>query len=159
MADLENKVKEVTEQAKVAADQAKDLTRAAVSDVKDEAELLKADAKSYAQSALEDVKSEGKEVVEELKAAVKREKLDTADTEGAAGYREKEGAAPNGIAIASVALGVLSILLGGWLLKVLLGAVALVLGAKARKEKQTTLATMGFVFGAVGIIFGIINLL
>ena len=55
MADLDNKVKEVTEQAKVAADQAKDLTRAAVSDVKDEAELLKADAKGYAQSALEDV--------------------------------------------------------------------------------------------------------
>ncbi len=152
MADLENKVKE-------AAEQAKDLTRAAVDDVKDEAELLKTDAKGYAQSALEDVKSEGKEVVEELKAAVKREKLDTADTEGAAGYREKEGAAPNGIAIVSVVLGALAILLSGWLFKVLLGAVSVVLGAKARKEKQTTLATLGFLLGAVGVILGVVSFL
>ena len=163
MAEFDEKVKDTAEKAKeitlAAANQAKDLTRAAVDDVKDEAQLLKTDAKGYAQSALEDVKSEGKEVVEELKAAVKREKLDTADTEGAAGYREKEGAAPNGIAIASVALGALSILLGGWLIKVLLGAVSVVLGAKARKEKQTTLATVGFILGAVGVIFGIISLL
>ncbi|MBR3354801.1 MAG: hypothetical protein IKG47_05520 [Oscillospiraceae bacterium] len=152
MADLENKVKE-------AAEQAKDLTRAAVDDVKGEAELLKTDAKGYAQNALEDVKNEGKEVVEELKAAVKRETLDTASTEGAAGYREKEGAAPNGIAIASVVFGVLAVVLSGWLFKVLLGLVSVVLGAKARKEKQTTLATLGFILGAVGVVLGVVSFL
>ena len=163
MAEFEEKVKDTAEKAKevtlAAADQAKDYTRAAVADMKDEAELLKTDAKGYAQSALEDVKSEGKEVVEELKAAVKREKLETADTEGAAGYREKEGDKPNGIAIASVALGLLSILLGGWILKVVLGAVSVVLGAKARKERQTMLATAGFVLGALGVILGVASLL
>ena len=152
MAELENKVKE-------AAEQAKDLTRAAVDDVKGEAERLKTDAKGYAQSALEDVKSEGKEVVAELKAAVKKETLDTAGTEGGAGYREKEGDKPNGIAIASVALGLLAIVLSWWLLKLACDVVSLVLGAKARKEKQTTLATVGFVLGALGTVLGILGLI
>lgn len=163
MAEFDEKVKETTEKAKeitlAASDQAKDYTRAALADVKDEAELLKSDAKGYAQNALEDVKSEGKEVVEELKAAVKREKLDTADTVGGAGYREKEGDKPNGIAIASVALGALSLLIGNWLVSLLLGLVALVLGAKARKEKQTVLATVGFVLGALGAVLGVVSLL
>ena len=114
MADFEEKVKAAADQAKdvtrAVADQAKDLTRVAVDDVKDEAELVKADAKGYAKDAFEDVKSEGKEVIQELKAAVKKEDLSDAK-EGEAGYRAKEGDKPNGIAIASVVLGALSLII------------------------------------------------
>jgi len=152
MADLENKAKEAVEQTK-------DLARATVDDVKVEADQLKTDAKGYAQGALEDVKSEGKEVIEELKAAVKKETLDSSSTVGGAGYREKEGDKPNGIAIASVAFGLLAILLKGWVFKCVLGVVSLVLGAKARKEKQTMLATVGFCLGAVGVILALIGLI
>ena len=151
MADLENKVKETADQAKV-------LARSAVDDVKGEAELVKADAKGYAQSALENVKSEGKEVLQELKAAVKKEDLGTPQ-KGEAGYREKEDAVPNGIAIVSVVLGLLGVLFFGPLLKLLLGLVGLVLGAKARKEKQTTLATAGFIVSAAAVLFGLIKLI
>lgn len=151
MADIENKIKEV-------AGQAQDVAKDAVSDVKVEAQQFKADAKGYAQSAFEDVKSEGKEVVEELKAAVKGQTLDSASTVGGAGYRATEEK-PNGLTIASVVIGALSILfpvfwgLGG----VLGGAIAAVLGAKARKDNQTKLATIGLILGAVGFVFGVIR--
>ena len=154
MADIENKIRET-------ADQAQDMAKDAVADVKVEAQQFRADAKGYAQSALEDVKSEGKEVVEELKAAVKGQKLDSSDTVGGAGYRAKEGSKPNGIAVASVVIGALSIIfpLFWGIVGIIGGAIAAVLGAKARKENQTTLATVGFILGCVGAVLGLLKLI
>jgi len=148
MADLENKIKEV-------AGQATDVAKSAAEGVKEEAKAFAADTKGYASDAVENIKTEGKEVVEEIKAAVTGDKLDTASTEGAAGYREKGAASP--LEIAAVALGAISLLLRG-IIGLIVGLVAAVLGAKCRKDRQTSLATIGFVLGALGTVVSLIML-
>ena len=128
MADLENKLKETAEKA---VDVAKD--------------------------TVEGVKEEGKEFVEEVKAAVKGEKLESASEEGGAGYRAK-GGKPTALEVASLVLAIFAVYLGG-ILGIVFGAVATVLGAKARKDNQTTLATCGFALGAVSVVLGVLRLI
>ena len=148
MADLENKIKEVAENAA-------DIAKTAVGGVTEEAKAFASDKKAYAAEAVENVKTEGKEVVEEIKAAVTGQKLNSA--EGEAGYRSK-GSAPSAIEISAVALGALAILLRH-IIGIVAGAVAVILGAKARKQNQTTLATIGFVLGALGCILSLLSIL
>ncbi len=150
MSELENKIKET-------AGQAAEVARTAAQGVKEEAKAFAADTKGYSAEALETVKNEGKEVVEEIKAAVTGQKLESASTEGAAGYRAK-GGAPTVLEITAIVLGVFSILLRG-LFGLIVGVVATVVGAKARSDSQTTVATIGFGLGAIGAIIGLITLL
>ena len=150
MADLENKLKETAEKA---VDVAKDT----VEGVKEEAKAFAADTKGYSQEAVEAVKEEGKEFVEEVKAAVKGEKLESSSEEGGAGYRAK-GGKPTALEVASLVLAIFAVYLGG-ILGIVFGAVATVLGAKARKDNQTTLATCGFVLGAVSVVLGVLRLI
>lgn len=119
------------------------------------------DIKNEAKSAYDDIKEETQEVVEEARAAVKGEKLDSSDTVGGAGYRES-GSASNGMAIASLVLGILSMVCAFFgysaILGLIFGIVGVVLGAKARKVSQTGLATGGFVCSLIGLIFCAIGL-
>ncbi len=118
-------------------------------------EDFKEEVKQEAQGIISDVKEEAQEVIQEAKAAVSGQQLDTADTVGGAGYRA-QGGKTNGTAVASLVLGIVSIvciLFGyGAILGLVLGIVATVLGAKARKESQTGMATAGFVCGIVGTV-------
>ena len=113
-------------------------------------ENIKADLKETVQA----VKEEAEEVVQEAKATVHGQKLDSADTVGAAGYRDNSG--PSGTAIASLVLGILSLIcaLFGWssIAGLIFGIIGVALGAKARKEAQTGVATAGFVCSIVGLI-------
>jgi hypothetical protein len=116
--------------------------------------------KETAKEAFNSVKEEAEEVVQEAKATVQGQKLDTADTVGAAGYRENSGA--SGTAIASLVLGILSLIcaLFGWssIAGLVFGIIGVVLGAKARKEAQTGLATAGFVCSLLGMILCAVGL-
>ncbi len=150
MADLENKIKET-------ASQAADAAKSAVEGVKEEAKAFAADTKGYSAEAVDTVKAEGKEVVEEFKAAFKGEKLESASEEGGAGYRTK-GGKPTALEIASLVLAVFGVYLGK-ILGIVLGVVATVLGAKARRDNQTTLATCGFVLGAVALVVSVLGIL
>lgn len=150
MAELENKIKETAEQAVNAA-------KSTVEGVKEEAKAFAADTKGYSEAAVEAVKSEGKEVVEEFKAAIKGEKLESSSEEGGAGYRAK-GGKPTALEIASLALAILAVYLGK-ILGLVLGIVATVLGAKARRDNQTTFATCGFVLGAVAVVLSLLGIL
>ena len=150
MADLENKLKETAEQAV-------DVAKNTVAGVKEEAKAFAADTKGYSADVVEAVKSEGMEVVEEFKAAIKGEKLESSSTEGGAGYRVK-GGKPTALEVASVALGALAVYLSG-IFGLAVGVVATALGAKARKDNQTTLATAGFVLGAVSLVVNLIGII
>ena len=150
MAELEDKIKET-------AAQAVDVAKSTVEGVKEEAKAFAADTKGYSANAVETVKEEGKEFIEEVKAAVKGEKLESASEEGGAGYREK-GGKPTALEVASVALGAIAVYLGG-ILGIVVGAVATVLGAKARRDRQTTLATCGLALGAVSVIVSILGII
>lgn len=150
MADNDNRLKETAEKAV-------DAARSAVDGVKDEAKAFAADTKGYSADVVDAVKSEGKEVVEEFKAAIKGEKLESSSTEGGAGYRAAKGK-PTALEIASIALGAIAIYLGN-LLGLAVGAVATALGAKARRDNQTTLATCGFVLGAVAVVLSLLGIL
>lgn len=182
MEEKDNKLKDMAENlrsgAKDAFDNIKDGTKDAFENIKEGTKDVMADAKEAAKDAaqnikegtqdfvenakdtVQDVKEETQEVVQEAKAAAKGEKLETADTVGAAGYRAEDG--NNSFAIASLVLGIISIICGciafikyGYvaLIGVVAAIVGIVLGAKARKESQTHLATAGFVCSIIGLVF------
>ena len=125
--------------------------------VKEEVKAFAADTKGYSENAVETVKAEGKEVVEEIKAAVTGQKLESSGTEGGAGYRA-ESKGPSALEIAAIAFGGLSVLLRG-ILGVIAGLVGAVLGAKARSTNQINLATIGFILSAVGFVFSVLSIL
>lgn len=116
---------------------------------------IKEEVKQEAQSIIEDVKEEAQEVVQEAKAAASGKQLDSANTAGGAGYRDPENKT-SGKAVASLVLGILSIVCVffgyGAILGLIFGIIGTVLGAKARKEAQTGIATAGFVCGIVGTV-------
>ena len=126
-----------------------------INEVKKEASEIISDVKEEASEIIVDVKEEAQEVVQEAKAAVKGEQLESANTVGGAGYREAENKG-NGTAIASLVLGIISIVCVffgyGALLGLVLGVVGIVLGATARKEAQTGMATAGFVCSIIGTV-------
>ncbi len=66
----------------------------------------------------------------------------------------------NGKAIASLVLGIASIVLTFfvWWLGIICGIVGIVLGAKARKETPSGLATGGFVCSIVGLVLSCVTL-
>ncbi|MBR5065775.1 MAG: hypothetical protein IKX09_05965 [Oscillospiraceae bacterium] len=150
MAEQENKLKETAEHAV-------EVAKSAVEGVKEEAKAFAADTKGYSANVVETVKTEGKEVVDEFKAAIKGEKLESSSTEGGAGYRA-QGGKPTALEIAAVALGAIAVYLGG-ILGLVVGVVATALGAKARTENQTTLATAGFVLGAVAVVVNLLGII
>ena len=108
-----------------------------------------------------DIKEETKEVIAEAQSAVTGEKLDSADTVGGAGYRDT-GKTSNGLAIASLVLGILSLVCAFFgysaILGLIFGIIGVVLGTKARKVAQTGLATGGFVCSLIGLIFCAVGL-
>ena len=111
-----------------------------------------------AKDSFQEVVSEGKEVAEEMKAAVSGQKLET-EEEGAAGYRADESTNST-LATAALVVGILSIIFA-LLLKykwigLVLGIVGVVLGAKARKQSQTKMATAGFVCSIVGLALSVV---
>ncbi len=112
------------------------------------------DVKQEAKEILSDVKEEAQEVVEEAKAAATGKPLESANTVGGAGYRAPDNG-NNNLAIISLILGILSIVCNffgyGAFLALVFGIVGTVLGAKARKESQTGLATAGFVCSIIGL--------
>ena len=118
--------------------------------------------KEEAGSAYQDIKSEAEEVVQEAKAAVTGQKLDSADTVGGAGYREDEKAGSNKATI-SLVLGILSLICVWFgysaIIGLVLGIVGTYFGAKARKEAQTGIATAGFVCSLIGVILCALGLL
>ena len=130
MSDFEDKLKETLESAKEG-----------LSDVAD-----------MAKDSFEEVVSEGKEVVEEAKATVSGQKLET-DVEGAAGYRADESTNST-LAIIALVVGILSIIFAfvyTWI-GLVLGIAGIIIGAKARKQSQTKMATAGFVCSIVGLV-------
>ena len=70
---------------------------------------VKENVKQEALEIIADVKEEAQEVAQEAKAVVTGTQLDSANTVGGAGYREPEVKSKNGIAIASLVLGIVSI--------------------------------------------------
>ncbi len=120
-----------------------------------------ADMRDEARGAFQDVREEAQEVVQEARATVRREKLDSASTVGGAGYRTNDTAS-NGGAVASLVLGILSLICAffgyGAFLGLVFGIIGTVLGAKARKTSQTGLATGGFVCSLIGLIFSAVGL-
>ena len=107
-----------------------------------------------AKDSFQEVVSEGKEVAEEMKAAVSGQKLET-EEEGAAGYRADESTNST-LATAALVVGILSIIFALFLkykwIGLVLGIVGVVLGAKARKQSQTKMATAGFVCSIIGLV-------
>ena len=122
---------------------------------------IKEEVKQEAQSIIDDVKEEAQEVVQEAKAVVSGKQLDIADTVGGAGYRAPENKT-SGMAVAALVLGILSIVCVffgyGAILGLIFGIIATILGAKARKESQTGMATAGFVCGIIGTVICAVGL-
>jgi|GEM_PF-923902 len=168
MADQKNTFEDIKENVKSGAKEAfgniKEGAKDVVENAKETVQNINVDEiKADVKETVQDVKEETQEVVQEAKAAVKGEKLDTADTVGGAGYRE-ESSGGNGYAIASLVLGILSIVFALFgkkiivdILALVMGIVGVVLGAKARKESQTGLATAGFVCSLIGLILSAIG--
>ena len=117
--------------------------------------------KDEAKEAYNDVREETQEVVQEVKAAFKGEKLDSANTVGGAGYRSDDNT-NKGPAVASLVLGILSLICACFgyssIAGLIFGIIGIVLGAKARKVSQTGLATAGFVCSLIGLILCAIGL-
>ena len=110
---------------------------------------------------IENVKEEAKEVFQEAKAAVTGQKLDSADTEGGAGYRA-DNSTSTIAAICALVLGIAAIVLSFFhlaLIGLIPGLLGIVLGAKARKESQTAMATAGFVCSIVGVLICILRII
>ena len=117
--------------------------------------------KEEAKEAYKEIREEAQEVVQEAKATATGEKLDSAGTVGGAGYRADNNTS-NGGAVASLVLGILSLVCAffgyGAVLGLLFGIIGTVLGAKARKVSQTGIATGGFVCSLIGLIFSAVGL-
>ena len=132
-----------------------------MSDFIDEAKETVKDIQEEAKGAVKDIQEEAKEVVQEAKAAVQGQRLESADTVGGAGYRA-DNKTSSGKATASLVLGILSLacsLLGyGAIAGLVLGIIGVVLGARARKEAQTGIATAGFVCSIIGTILSAVGL-
>ena len=114
------------------------------------------------EGAFKDVRDEAQEVAQEARAAIRGERLESANTPGGAGYRASNNTS-NGGAVASLVLGILSIICSFFgyssILGLILGIIGVVLGAKARKISQTGIATGGFVCSLIGLIFSGIGLI
>ena len=127
-----------------------------MADFKDNARDAIEDVKAGAKDVVQDVREEAKEVVQEVKAAASGQKLDSAQTVGGAGYRAENNTS-SGKAVASLVLGILSLICAFFgysaIVGLIFGIVGVSLGAKARKEAQTGLATGGFVCSIIGLIF------
>ena len=127
------------------ADDFKNDVRDTVNDVRDEAK-----------GTIDDVRSEAREVVQEARAAVTGQRLDSAQTVGGAGYRA-DNKTSSGKAVASLVLGILSLVCAFFgystIIGLIMGIIGVALGAKARKESQTGLATGGFVCSILGLVF------
>jgi len=127
-------------------------------DLKDAVGEITGDAKG----AINDVKEEAKEVFEEAKATFTGQKLDSANVEGGAGYRA-DSSTNNGVSVAALILGVLAIICSFFgrvaIAGVVLGLIGTVLGAKARKQSQTSMATVGFVCGIVSVIVCVLRII
>ena len=125
-------------------------------EIKEKAAEAVKDVKSEASNIFRDVREEAAEVAQEAKAAIRGEELATANTVGGAGYREADDPKKNGKAIASLVLGIISLVCAlfgfGAFLGIILAIIGVVLGSKARKINQTGLATAGFVCSLVGLI-------
>lgn len=113
----------------------------------------------------ENVKGEAKEVFQEAKAALTGQKLDSSATEGGAGYRA-DNSTSSFSAICALILGIVSIVfcfihipLISRLISLASGVLGVVLGAKARKESQTALATAGFVCSLAGLVICILRII
>lgn len=132
-----------------------------MSDYGDEIRGTIQDISEEAKSTYNEVREEAQEVVQEARAAVTGQKLDSSDTVGAAGYREAPSTG-NGAAIASLVLGILSLICAFFgysaIAGLIFGIIGVILGAKARKAAQTGLATGGFVCSLIGLIFCAIGL-
>jgi len=115
-----------------------------------------------AKSAVSDVLEEGKEVVQEIKANLKGETLNSSQYAGQAGYRQEMSEKSKGTATASLVLGILSIILSlfgaGTFIPLVLGIIGIVLGAKARKIEQSSQATAGFICSIVGVCLNVLGL-
>lgn len=114
------------------------------------------DVKKEARGTIQDVREEAQEVVQEVRAAASGQKLDSAQTVGGAGYRA-DNKTSSGKAVASLVLGILSLICAFFgysaIVGLILGIIGVSLGAKARKESQTGMATGGFVCSILGLIF------
>ena len=164
---------DIKREAKEFIDEAGDKAQAIAADVSSEAKEIAADvakeAKDFAanpqaeaREAFAEVKQEAAEVVQEARAAATGQPLNTANTVGGAGYRAPNTQS-NGLGVASLVLGILSIVCSfipawGWILALIMGLIGTVLGAKARKESQTGVATGGFVCSIIGLVFGAVGL-
>ena len=115
---------------------------------------------------IENVKEEAKEVFQEAKAAVTGKKLDSAATEGGAGYRADKSTS-SFTAVCALVLGIVSIVFSliihipliSTLVSLIAGLLGVVMGAKARKESQTGLATAGFVCSIVGVLICLLRII
>ena len=150
MADYKDEFKEKADELKEKAGEYAD-------DLKETVGEIAGDTKG----TFEDVKTEAKEVLEEAKATFTGKKLDSANVEGGAGYRA-DNSTSNGPAVASLVLGILSIICSFFgyssIAGLLFGIIGTVLGAKARKQSQTGIATGGFVCSIIGLILSAVGL-
>ena len=164
---------EVKEKSEQFAAEVKEKGEQFAADVKEKGGQFAAEAKekgeyfaAEAKEAAQEVREEATEVFAEAKATFTGETLESAKTVGGAGYREAEQDDKKGPAIASLVLGILSILcafstFGNYspVLGIIAAIVGVVLGAKARKLNQTSLATAGFVTSIIGIVLNGIGFL
>ena len=132
-----------------------------MADNRDEIRDTIEDIKEEAKSTYYDIREETQEVVQEARAAVTGTKLDSANEVGGAGYRAANNTS-NGSAIASLVLGILSLICAFFgysaILGLIFGIIGVALGAKARKAAQTGMATGGFVCSLIGLVFCAIGL-
>lgn len=129
-----------------------------MSEAENKAKEVFDEAEKIAKDSFDAVKGETKEVIAEAKAVAEGKKLESQEV-GAAGYREAEPKS-NGLAVAALVIGILSIIFAFtavWL-GLILGIVGVVLGANARKKHQTSMATAGFVCSLLGLIFSAVML-
>ena len=117
--------------------------------------------KAGAKETFQNIREEAQEVAQEAKATVTGQQLNTANTVGGAGYRAENNTS-SGSAVASLVLGILSLICAFFgystIAGLIFGIIGVALGAKARKQSQTGIATGGFVCSLIGLIFCAIGL-
>ncbi len=116
------------------------------------------DIKKDINETVDTVKDEAVKVVEEVKSAFTGEAPNPNVGGGNAGYRAPQNSGSNGKAIASLVLGIIACVVGIWWWYVSLACaiVGIILGAMARKENQSGLATAGFVVSIIGLAITLI---